>query len=95
MVENKKELLSICIYGVCAASELKNEPREYGSLRLLEIVERILDYTIHSEDESLIAIREKIRQKQDQAMTDPEAFYDNMSKIMLELVKERKKAVKG
>lgn len=94
MVENRKDLISICVYGVASASELKNEPREYGSLRILELVERILEYLIKSGDESLSEIKEQIRKKQEQAMTNPEAFYESFSQIMMELVRERKKEEK-
>lgn len=90
MGENKKELLSICVYGVTSAIGLKDEPREYGPLRLMELVDRIIQYCIEQGDDSLQEIREKISQKQTLVMTDPEKYYESMSEVLENLIEKRK-----
>ncbi len=90
MQNNNKELLSICVYGVTSAIGLQDEPREYGPLRLMELVDRIIQYCIDQGDESLQEIKDQISEKQELVMTDPEKYYENISEVLKSLIDRRK-----
>ncbi len=91
MQRNNKELISICVYAVSSAIGLQDEPKEYGPLRLMELVDRIIQYCINQGDESLQEIKDKIGEKQELVMTDPEKYYESMSEVLKSLIEKRKK----
>ena len=79
----------------CAASALivRNEPHIYSSLRLLEVLEKLLRYGDEhniSKDPELIAIADDIIQNKNSCMSDADEFYSLVQGIAFALVRYQK-----
>lgn len=73
----RDKLFNLCVYLAASAEKLKNEPKDYGPLRLLEVLNRLatLAATEYG-DPFLQEIAEEVNKTQNLVMTDKKAFYD-------------------
>lgn len=89
---NKDELFDLCVYIAASAQGLKDEPKDYGPLRLLEVLRRLAMLTAAEyRDAFLREIAEELNEKQDLVMTDREAFYRFLEQLIIKITKEAKR----
>ncbi|MCK4393715.1 hypothetical protein KAX17_12490 [Candidatus Bipolaricaulota bacterium] len=89
---NKDELFDLCAYIAVSAQGLKDEPKDYGPLRLLEVLRRLAMLTAAEyRDAFLREIAEELNEKQDLVMTDKEAFYRFLEQLIIKITKEAKR----
>ena len=91
-----EQFFDLCMYLATSAEGLKEEPKDYGPLRLLEALERLalLGADAH-EDAFLREIAEYVRMKQDLVMTDTAAFYRAIEELVIKFALEAKKRATG
>jgi len=84
-------LFDICIYGLASTIGLRYEPKDYGPVRLLEMVKRISAYCAEAYgDDFLRDVANEIDAYYALVMSAPDEFY-RLSDVLLEkLVQERK-----
>ncbi len=82
---NKQEILKFISYLVTSAREFKNEPKIYGSFRLIDAVDKFVKFT-GSEDKNLKMLVEKLNKKKSLCMTDEEGFYSMLDDVIFDLV---------
>ena len=89
---NKNDVFELCAYIAASAERLKNEPKDYGPLRLLEALSRLANLAATEyEDSFLKEIAAEVDVKQDLVMTDRSAFYDYLGQLVVDFVKEAKR----
>lgn len=89
---NKDELFDLCAYIAASAQGLRDEPKDYGPLRLLEVLRRLAMLTAAEyRDAFLREIAEELNTKQDLVMTDKEAFYRFLEQLIIKITKEAKR----
>lgn len=75
-----------------SARGLIDEPEEYGPLRLIESIERLVDILDEEElienQEIYLKIREEIEEKKYSVMSDMDEFTELLDDIVVELAKE-------
>lgn len=74
----EREWLDILAYCASAALLVQKEPPLYASLRLLEVLEKLLRFgegNQLTENRALLAVADRIVQEKDHCMDDPEAFH--------------------
>lgn len=75
-----------------SARGLIDEPKEYGPLRLIESIERLVDILDEEElienQEIYLKIREEIEEKKYSVMSDMDEFTELLDDIVVELAKE-------
>ena len=85
-------LFDLCVYAVSSAVGLRDEPKDYGPLRIMEIVERISNHCAGAYgDEFLGKVARKIGEDKTLVMSSPDAFYQRTAELLNELVEERKR----
>jgi len=94
----RDELFELCIYIAASAAELRNEPRVYGPLRLLEVLRRVSKHAAEESGDAFLrdaaAMAESAKALQ---IEGSEAFYDFLDRMVLSFVKEhaRRNAASG
>ena len=88
----KGVLFDICTYIAASAEKLNDEPKDYGPLRLLEVLSQlaILGATKY-DDNFLREVVQQVKEKQGLVMADRKAFYDFLTQLVIQFVKEAKK----
>lgn len=88
---DKKELFELCSYMAASAEGLRNEPKDYGPLRLLEALVRLAELTASAYGDSFLReIAEEVREGQKLIVTDKEAFYRFLEQLVVKFAKEAK-----
>jgi len=88
----RDELFELCTYIAASAEGLKDEPKDYGPLRLLEVLGRLAELaTTEYEDRFLEEIREEVKEKQNLLMTDREAFNRFLRRLVVKFAEEAKR----
>ncbi len=89
---NANEVLNLCVYIATSARGLKDEPKDYGPLRLLEVLSRLANYAAEEHDDSFLGdIAEEVAAKSRLVMTDHDAFYGYLEELVIRLVREAKR----
>ena len=91
-----RQIFDLCMYLATSAEGLIDEPKDYGPLRLLEVLERlaVLGADAH-EDAFLRGIAEAARERMDLVMTDSEAFHRELEELVIKFVVEAKRRATG
>ena len=85
----EEELFDLCMYIATSAEGLKDEPKDYGPLRLLEVLERIALYAAKSyNDVFLREIAGEVSENKDLVMTDNERFYRALENLVVRFASE-------
>jgi len=89
------ELLDLSLFIASCANGLKTEPREYGPLRLIEVLSRLVEYEgrLHC-DSYLSGIATDATKKAALVMTDQKAFDQYLEALVVDLVRERQRRLK-
>jgi len=89
---NGNELFNLCTYIAASAEGLRNEPKDYAPLRLLEVLSRLAETAAREYDDHFLGeISAKIRDNQNSAMTDKLAFYRFIERLVIEFAQEAKR----
>ena len=87
----KAELFDICTYIVASAEKLRDEPKDYGPLRLLEVLSQLATLGATEYDDSFLReVVQRVKEKQGLVMADRKAFYDFLSQLVIQFAKEAK-----
>lgn len=87
----KKELFNLCQYLAASAERLKDEPKDYGPLRLLETLSRLAKLVDSTYDDPFLKeISKHIDEKSHTVMTNKDEFYDFIQQLVLRFTKEAK-----
>ena len=87
----EQELFELTQYLAASAEGLRNEPKNYGPLRLLEVLRRIaLVLENHYGDEFMKRVSREINENKELVMSDPEEFYEFINRLVIELAREGK-----
>lgn len=84
------EWVALMAYCAASAGIVRGEPTVYASLRLVEVLEKLLSYGEKNGITHQPAFRSIARQialRKDSCMEDPEAFYRFIDRVALDLVK--------
>jgi len=93
---SNEPIFDLCMYIATSAEGLKSEPKDYGPLRLLEVLERVaLLAAKGDEDTFLTEIVERVRRMQDLVMTDTAAFYRAIEDLVVRFALEAKERARG
>ena len=88
----KGELFDICTYIAASAEKLKDEPKDYGPLRLLEVLSQLATLGATEYDDNFLReVVQQVKEKQGLVMADRRAFYDFLTQLVIQFVKEAKK----
>jgi len=86
------EILDLCLYIVTSASGLSAEPKEYGAVRLIEVLSRLAeDGGNRLSDPYLTQLATETREKAMLVMSDKAEFESYLQTLVIELVRELKK----
>ncbi|MFW6072335.1 MAG: DUF6092 family protein [Thermoplasmatota archaeon] len=89
---NEDPFYDLFCYMASSARGLIDEPEEYGPLRLIESIERLVDILDEEElienQEIYLKIREEIEEKKYSVMSDMDEFTELLDDIVVELAKE-------
>lgn len=89
---NTSEVFDLCVYIVTSAQGLKDEPKDYGPIRLLEVLSRLADHaSAETDDPFLREIAAEATTKLRLVMTDRDAFYAYLEQLVIRLVREAKR----
>lgn len=89
---NTNEVLDLCVYIATSAQGLKDEPKDYGPIRLLEVLSRLADHASAETDDSFLReIAAEATAKLRLVMTDRDAFYAYLEQLVIRLVREGKR----
>lgn len=89
---DNNELLNLCTYLAASAEGLKDEPKDYAPLRLLEVLSRLAESGAREYgDHFLERIAVEIDAHQDLVMTDKGAFYKFIERLVIEFAQEAKR----
>jgi len=89
---NTNEVFDLCVYIVTSAQGLKDEPKDYGPIRLLEVLSRLADHaSAETDDPFLREIAAEAATKLGLVMTDRDAFYAYLEQLVIRLVREAKR----
>jgi len=89
---NKDELFDLCVYLATSAEGLRDEPKDYGPLRLLEVLERLAAFAVKQhEDPFLREVADEVNEKKDLVMFDSAAFYQFIEQLVVKFAKEAKR----
>ena len=87
-----EQFFDLCMYLATSAEGLKEEPKDYGPLRLLEVLERVaLLGADECRDAFLQEVAEYVRAKHTLVMTDRAAFYEAIEELVVKFALEAKK----
>lgn len=85
----EEELFDLCMYIATSAEGLKDEPKDYGPLRLLEVLERIALCAVKEYDSSFLReVAREINENKDLVMTDSERFYGALENLVIKFASE-------
>jgi len=91
---DNKELFNLCMYLAASAEGLKDEPKDYAPLRLLEVLSRLAESAAAEyNDQFLQRIVAEINDHQNLVMTDKPAFYRFIERLVVEFAQEAKRRV--
>ena len=91
----EEQFFDLCMYLATSAEGLKEEPKDYGPLRLLEALERLALLVAEAHDDAFLReIAESVGVKQDLVMTDTEAFYRAIEELVIKFALEAKRRAK-
>jgi|GEM_PF-1179485 len=86
----RDEVFELCMYIAASAAELRNEPKIYGPLRLLEVLERMARRTSEEHGDTFLRHAARTAQSGKAILLDgEEAFYDLLDRMVLEFVREQ------
>ena len=89
---NQNDVFALCAYIAASAEGLKDEPKDYGPLRLLEVLSRLANLAATAYGDSFLEKKAaEVDAKQDLVMTDRRSFYDYLGQLVVDFVKEAKK----
>ena len=89
---NQNDVFELCVYIATSAEGLKDEPKDYGPLRLLELLSRLANLAAEEYGDSFLKkVAAEVDTKQDLVMTDRSAFYDYLGQLVVNFVKEAKR----
>lgn len=89
---NQNDVFELCAYLAASAEGLKDEPKDYGPLRLLEILSRLANLAAEEyEDPFLAKVATDIKAKQDLVMTDRSTFYSYLGELVVDFAGEAKR----
>ncbi len=89
---DKNGLFDLCVYIAASTEGLKDEPKDYGPLRLLEVLARLAELTAAEYGDSFLKeIAEEVNGNQDLVMTDRKAFYHFLEQLVIKFAKEAKR----
>lgn len=89
---DKNDLFDLCVYIAASAEGLKDEPKDYGPLRLLKVLARLAELTATEYGDSFLkGIAEEANGNQNLVMTDRKAFYHFLEQLVIKFVKETKR----
>ena len=88
---NKDELFGLCVYIAASAEGLKDEPKDYGPLRLLEVLARLARLIATEYGDSFLeGIASEIERKQNLVMTSKKEFYHFIEQLTIKFAREAK-----
>jgi len=88
---NKDELFNLCMYILVSAEGLRDEPKDYGPLRLLEVLSRLAELMATKYNDPFSKeVAEEVHRKQDLVMTNKEAFYQFIEQLVVKFTREAK-----
>ncbi len=89
---SRDELFDLCAYIAASAEGLKEEPKDYGPLRLLNVLGRIAELAAADyEDRFLRETAREVRETQNLVMRDRERFYSFLRQLVIRFAEEAKK----
>ena len=93
---SSEPIFDLCMYIATSAEGLKDEPKDYGPLRLLEVLERLALLAAKDDQDSFLTeIAERVRRMQDLVMTDAAAFYRAIEDLVVRFALEAKERATG
>lgn len=88
---DKNELFDLCLYMAASAEGLRWEPKDYGPLRLLEVLSRLARLVAEEyKDDFLEGIAEEVDRGKNLVMIDRKEFYQLIKNLVIKLVQEAK-----
>lgn len=89
---SKDEVFDLCAYIAASAEGLKDEPKDYGPLRLLEVLARLASCAAAAyEDPFLKEVAAEVDAKQNLVMSDRHAFYHYLGQLVVKFTREAKR----
>lgn len=89
---DKEKLFNLCAYIAASAEGLRKEPKDYGPLRLLEVLSRLAELAVAEYGDSFLKeIAKDVKGNQDLVMTDREAFYHFLEQLTIKFAREAKR----
>ncbi|MGQ9478342.1 MAG: DUF6092 family protein [Candidatus Bipolaricaulia bacterium] len=88
---DRDKLFDLCAYIVASAAGLKDEPKDYGPLRLLEVLNRLA--TLAAEeygDTFLERVAEEVDKGEELLQKDQEGFYHFLEELVRRFAREAK-----
>jgi len=88
----KNHALDLCLYIAASAAGLRDEPKDYGTVRLVEVLSRLAGNAADEHDDSFLRdIAAEAAAKLRLGMTDRGAFYAFLEQLVIRLVREAKR----
>ena len=88
----QQEVLDLCSYMVACAEGLRSEPREYGSLRLLQAAARVAEIASKEYGDGYLGqLADSINAHYQSIMMDKEAFWRFVEELLRGLVREKER----
>lgn len=89
--ELQSELFHLSQYMAASAEGLRDEPKHYGPLRLLEVLKRLARLMSKEyDDEFMSQIAQDIEDNKGKVMTNKEEFYSFVNNLVIEFAREAK-----
>ena len=89
---DNRERFELCMYLAASADGLKDEPKAYGPLRLLEVLGRVAAFGGQAnQDPFLLRIAEEVQEKKRLMMSDSELFNKAISELTARFAAEAKR----
>lgn len=89
---NREELFNLCAYIAASAAGLREEPKTYGPLRLLEVLSRLARLAAAEHGDAFLReVAEEVEKKQALVMTDSEGFYRFVEGLVTQFAREAKR----
>ena len=89
---NQNDVFELCAYIAASAEGLKDEPKDYAPLRLLELLSRLANLAATEYGDSFLKnVATEVDAKQDLVMTERSAFYGYLGQLVVDFVKEAKR----
>jgi len=89
----RDELFDLCMYITASAEGLKDEPKDYGPLRLIEVLSRLAKLAATDYNDCFLGeIAREVKEKESLVMTDREAFYHSLRRLVVKFAEEAKRS---